>query len=458
MKYLTIFLFGTLLTFNSLAQYTLSGNLSLHKGQKILLNGFNGLSFFSIDSTQINEQGDFSLKYSISDLGMGYIIAKDKKPYFVVLAKEQIILRGESLSASESINILKGNENKLFVRYAKEYPKREQALSAWDYLQKIYLNNTDYLSQKTTHKLIAAEIQRIKKIDIAFLSRLPDTSYVKWYLPLRKLISSVSTIAKNNRAEIPGTISAFRKIDYADSRLYKSGLLKDFIESQYWLLENSGLPLDSIYMSMNLSTDILLKSTATNKKIFNELTKYLFNYFEKNSLFQPSEYLSIKALTQNSDIVNNDLAKQMESYRAMKIGNTAPDILFSGDVYMHDSAIKSPFRLSQIVSNYKLIIFGASWCPSCREEMDKVIPLYNKWKAKGVETIFISLDTDKKAFRDFANQLPFISSCDYNKWDTQAAKDYYVFGSPTIFLLDSTNNILLRPKSIAQLSSFINSL
>ena len=80
MKYLTIFLFGTLLTFNSLAQYTLSGNLSLHKGQKILLNGFNGLIFFNIDSTQINEQGDFSLKYSISDLGMGYIIAKDKKP------------------------------------------------------------------------------------------------------------------------------------------------------------------------------------------------------------------------------------------------------------------------------------------------------------------------------------------------------------------------------------------
>jgi len=458
MKYLTIFLFGTLLTFNSLAQYTLSGNLSLHKGQKILLNGFNGLIFFNIDSTQINEQGDFSLKYSISDLGMGYIIAKDKKPYFVVLAKEQIIIRGESLNASESINIIKGNENKLFVTYAKEYSKFEQALSAWDYLQKIYLNNTDYLSQKITHKLIAAEIQRIKKKDIAFLSSLPDTSYVKWYLPLRKLISSVSSIAKNKSAEIPGTISAFRKIDYADSRLYKSGLLKDFIESQYWLLENSGLPLDSIYMSMNLSTDILLKSAATNKKIFNELTKYLFNYFEKNSLFQPSEYIAIKVLTQNSDIVNNDLAKQMESYRTMKIGNTAPDILFSGDVYMHDSAIKSPFRLSQIVSNYKLIIFGASWCPNCREEMDKVIPLYNKWKAKGVEAVFISLDTDKKAFRDFANQLPFISSCDYNKWDTQAAKDYYVFGSPTIFLLDSTNNIILRPKSIAQLSAFINSL
>ena len=126
-------------------------------------------------------------------------------------------------------------------------------------------------------------------------------------------------------------------------------MLKDFIESQYWLLENSGLPLDSIYMSMNLSTDILLKSAATNKKIFNELTKYLFNYFEKNSLFQPSEYIAIKVLTQNSDIVNNDLAKQMESYRTMKIGNTAPYILFSGDVYMHDSAIKSPFRLSQIV-------------------------------------------------------------------------------------------------------------
>jgi thiol-disulfide isomerase/thioredoxin len=142
----------------------------------------------------------------------------------------------------------------------------------------------------------------------------------------------------------------------------------------------------------------------------------------------------------------------------MKIGNIAPDILFAGDVYKNGSAIKSPSRLSEVAANYKVVVFGASWCPSCAEEMAQLLPLYGKWKAKGIEVVFISLDTDKKAFQDFTSILPFISTCDYKKWDTQAAKDYFVFASPTIFLLDNTGKIKFRPKSIAHLEAFINTL
>lgn len=458
MKHIYLFLVGTLVAFNSFAQNTLSGNLSLLKGQTIRLVGFNGLGIYNIDSTQINEQGTFSLQFSDADLGMGYVAAADNKPYFVVLAKEQIELKGETLTATETVITIKGNENKLFVNYAKEHAKREQALSAWDYLQKIYQGDAVFSSQKTTQQSIATEMQRIKKQDLDFLSGLPATAYLKWYLPLRKLISSVSSIAQYKTAEIPATISAFRKIDYADPRLYKSGLLRDAIESQYWLLENRGLPLDTIFKDMNVSTDFLLTSIATNEKLYNEITKYLFDYFEKHSLFQPSEHLSLRALTQNSCTLSDNLANQLESYRAMKAGNTAPDILLAGDVYKNGSPVISPSRLSEVASNYKLVVFGASWCPSCAEEMAQLLPLYGKWKAKGIEVVFISLDTEKKAFQEFTSVFPFISTCDYKKWDTQAAKDYFVFASPTIFLLDNTGKIKFRPKSTAHLEAFINTL
>jgi len=89
-------------------------------------------------------------------------------------------------------------------------------------------------------------------------------------LPIRKLISSVSTVAQYRTQEIPATIAAFRKIDYADPRLYKSGLLNDAFESQYWLLENRGLPLDTIYKDMNVSTDVILKSIVKNEQIYND--------------------------------------------------------------------------------------------------------------------------------------------------------------------------------------------
>ena len=455
-RFLFILLFISIFSIQGYAQNTISGNLSQLKNQTIRLVGFSGLGIYTIDSTQVNEQGTFTLKYADKDTGMGYITAADDKPYFVVLAKEQIQLKGEVLSVAESIVIVTGDENKAFVNYARDNAKREQALSAWDYLEKIYLADTLFINQKTTQSAIQSEKQRIKKQNTAFLTNLPASWYVKWYLPVRKLISTVSVVAQYRTGEIPATIAAFRNIDYADLRLYKSGLFKDALESHYWLLENRGLPLDTIYKDMNVSTDFLLKSVAKNEMLFNEITKHLFDYFEKHSLYQSAEYLAVKALTQKTVTLSTKLSNQLESYRMMKKGNTAPDILFTGDVFKDGLAVKNPTRLSAINANYKVVIFGASWCPACAEEMAQLLPLYSKWAAKGIEVVFVSMDTDKKAFQEFTSVMPFISSCDYKKWDTQAAKDYFVSSSPTIYLLDKNNKIILRPKWVKAIDTWVD--
>jgi len=75
----------------------------------------------------------------------------------------------------------------------------------------------------------------------------------------------------------------------------------------------------------------------------------------------------------------------------MKIGNTAPDIVFSGDEVKGGSVIKKPSRLSDIQSAYKVVVFGASWCPKCKEELSKLMPLYEKWKSKVFQVYSLSL-------------------------------------------------------------------
>jgi thiol-disulfide isomerase/thioredoxin len=418
--------------------------------------GIEGLGIYTIDSTKISEQGVFKLNYADNNKGMGYLAAEDNRAYFVVLTNEDIKIKGEVLSLPESIVTLSGKENQLFVQYATEHPKREQTLSAWIYLQKIYQVDSLFAIQNKAQQAIETEIQRIKQEDLNFLNNLNTNSYISWYLPVRKLVSSVSTIAQYRTEEIPATINAFRIMDYNDNRLYKSGLYKDIIDSHFWLIENSGRSLDSVYIKMNISIDFMLANLSENENKFNEITKYLFHLLEERSLYQSSEYLAIKTLTQNSCTVNDDLAKQLELYRAMKKGNTAPDIIFSGDVLKYGSIIKTPKRLSDIQSDYKIVIFGASWCQKCTEELSQLPPLYQKWKSKGVEVVFISLDIDKTVFKNFTSEFPFISMCDYKKWDTQAAKDYFVFATPTIFLLDNNQQIILRPKSIKQVDAWVD--
>jgi len=449
-------IFFCILSLGANAQHIITGDFPPLAGQTVRLAGFESFGVYTIDSTKVTEKGIFELHYNSKDRGMAYLAAADNKAYFVVLANEDIKLKGETLSAPESIVTLAGKENMLFVQYAIDHPKHEQALSAWVYLQKIYQADTLFIQQKYPQQAIETEMLRIKQEDSDFLKSLDPESYVSWYLPTRKLISSVSTVAQYRTEEIPATLAAFHKLDYTDERLYKSGLLKDAIESHFWLLENMGQPLDGVYNEMVISIDFLIANLSGDEKKFNEITKYLFNLLEQHSLLQASEYLAIKVLTQNSCTVNDDLAKQLESYRAMKKGNTAPDIVFSGDVLKSGSVIKIPNRLSDIEAEYKVVIFGASWCPKCVEELSQIPDLYGKWKSSGVEVVFVSLDSDAAIYQRFVKIFPFISTCDFQKWNTKGAKDYYVFATPTMFLLDKSRTIILRPNSVKQIDAWVD--
>ena len=457
MKNKTILWILTLVLSTQCFAQTITGTLSHFANQKIRLEGFNGLKSYVISQTKMDEKGNFKLNYSLSDYGVGYLTSSDDKPLFVILSGEDIVLKGEALSYPESIKIIEGKENQHFEQYAVEHPRREQALSAWIYLEKIYQKDSLFSVHKTPNTAIFNEKKRIKEEDSTFLANLPKDSYVKWFLPTRKLVSSVATIAQYRPEEIPSTILAFRNLDYADSRLYKSGLFKDAIESHFWLLENSGRSLDSVFIEMQLSIDAMMEHLVKDEEKLNEVTNYLFDLLERHSLFKASEYLALKVLNEEGCTLNNDLAFQLETYRAMKKGKTAPNIIFKEGNFTPELEKKGlPKKLSKIESKYTVVVFGASWCPKCTEELPEIAKHYTKWKDNGVEVIFISLDESKSAFQNFAKDFPFISFCDYQKWESPIVKDYYVFATPTMYLLDDKREILLRPKSVKQMDAWVD--
>ncbi|MDA9874423.1 TlpA family protein disulfide reductase [Flavobacteriaceae bacterium] len=452
MKQLLVFIF--ILFYNGLIAQSIKGQFLKIPNQTIKLEGFNGLKTYPISLTTTDVNGKFELSYSKTDYGVGYLMAVDNKPLFVILSGEEIELAGESLSNFETIKIKKGQENQYFEQFANEHPKREQALSAWLYLEKIYATDTLFAVQKHPVNAIKKEKLRIKNEDAAFLDALPNESYVKWFLPTRKLVSSVSTVVQYRPEGFPEMIKAFRNLDYADTRLYKSGLFKDAIESHFWLLENSGNPLDNVFEEMKISIDAIFTKLSTNEKIFNQLTDYLFDLLERHSLFQASEYLALKVLNEGSCTITDDLANQLETYRAMKKGNIAADMVFDKTNFVNPKITLT--KLSDIKSNYTVVVFGASWCPKCNEELPEITKRYDKWKSKGIEVIFVAIEEGRNSFIDFAESLPFPSYSDVKKWESKIVKDYYIFSTPTMFLLDSKREIILRPNSVNQMDAWVN--
>jgi thiol-disulfide isomerase/thioredoxin len=233
--------------------------------------------------------------------------------------------------------------------------------------------------------------------------------------------------------------------------------MKEAIEAHVWLIENSAGPLDSVYAELNTSTDILVDKLKDNGELLNTVTRHLFKFLEQRSLFTASEYLALKMLNDDSCILETDLNNMMESYRTMKNGNSASDIVFTGDIYAPGYTNETgPQKLSEVKSNYKVVIFGSSWCPQCPKDLQEITNNFVGWKQHGVEIVFISLDEDKKTFESFVRPFPFISICDYQKWESKAVMDYYVFATPTIYLLNDKHEIILKPHSIKQLNAWID--
>ncbi len=440
------------------AQYTIQGKFLPLAQRQVKLVGFEGFDIYTIDAVKVQEDGLFTLNYKDKDLGMGYLAAEDNKAFFVILDKEGLQLEGEALSFPETVTIASGMQNQLFGQYASEHPRREQALSAWIYLERMYTLDSLFSIHRLTRDAIEKEKQRIRAEDRAFLDSLDPESYVSWFLPTRKLVSSVSTIAQYRTGEIPETIEAFRKLDYTDPRLYKSGLFKEAIESHFWLLENSGRSLDSVYIEMHLSIDRMMEYLVKDEDKLNKVTDYLFNLLERHSLFGASEYLALKVLNEIGCTLDDNLAKQLEGYRSIKKGNIAPDFAFPGERFMpgYTEPGTIPQRLSDLKSDYIVLAFGASWCPKCVDELGRIAEVYDKWKKYGVEVVLVSLDVDQKSFNDFAGKFPFISLCDFGKWGSPVVEAYFVSGTPTLYLLDKNREILLRPNSFNQMDAWVD--
>ena len=423
----------------------IKGNLKLYAGQELELTGYNNFKTEILSITSIDSLGNFMIIYPNSYKGIGVLKAKDKSSLAFILTETGLKITGTSLKDRDSLLYINSKENNIFVQYFKDNRQRQRASSAWYFLNNKYQEDEVFANQKTILKNINTELDRIEKENTNYLDAIDKETYVSWFLPLKKLVSDMPIIVRYNKDKIPETIKQFRSIDFNNPKFKTSGLLKDLIDGHYMLLENMGQPMDSIYTQMNESSNYLLNNLGENEILLNETSNYLFNYLEKRSLHKSSEYLAVQLLSQNGCVLEEKLENKLESYRKLKLGNKAPDIIF------YDGT-----KLSSINST-KLLVFGASWCPKCKEDLLKLNDYYDAWKQKGVDIIYISMDTNKTDFENTCKNVPWKTDCKFTGWNRPAVKNYRVFATPTYFLLDKNLKIVLRPKSVQQTNSWINS-
>lgn len=88
-----------------------------------------------------------------------------------------------------------------------------------------------------------------------------------------------------------------------------------------------------------------------------------------------------------------------------------------------------------------LLVFGTTWCPSCREEIPHLKDIYASYAKKGLIMVNIDIQESRDKVSRYAdnNELPYRVLLDENG---DVAKTYGIRGVPSMILLDEAGKII----------------
>ena len=98
------------------------------------------------------------------------------------------------------------------------------------------------------------------------------------------------------------------------------------------------------------------------------------------------------------------------------------------------------------MNKYTFIDFWASWCGPCRMQAKALVPLYNKYRAKGLGVIGVSLDTDVAAWKKAIEKdgYSWTNLADLKGFDSPVIKKYHIQAIPKNFVVDNKGVIIAR--------------
>ena len=421
--------------------YTINGHFPNFPKSSFELTGYEGFKEKVLLTTNSDSAGRFTLTYPADYVGFAQLAMNGAYSNLLFLNKENYSLFWEDLTKREGLQVSGSHEYDAFIHGMKTFQKAEAKLAGWHYLLPLY--EKDSLKKYQ----ITSELEIANNLFPNYVKSLPENVWVRQYLLTKGLIEQMPMSVKTYTWRAPQHVTEFMAIDF--TALMHSGLLKQTIEGYTYLVER--FPLEEVTPLLNQAIDKVIVALKDEPSIQQEVAQHWFTFLESHSLFDAAEYLALKMLNDKSCILDKKSTNLFEQYRKMANGKIAPNI----DLDVEGSTVKD---LKSIAAQYKLVVFGASWCPTCKEDYSKLKEKYASLKAnKDVEIVYIAIDTDKDAFEAYYGDAPFITFCDGKGWKSQAVKDYHIFATPSYFLLDKELNILEKIKTIEHLESWLAS-
>lgn len=446
MKIKSTLLLLVIISLNSI-NYSQSIELSINNtnSKSASLFSLSGEKQTFVDSVSALTAGQFS--FSNENLHTGfYRLSFDKHKSITFLNDgDDIEITADAENIAESLQSENSESNKLyyhFVQLNKNYKTKSELLQL---ILSRYPKNDDYYDL-TKQKLNELHYDYLKFVNVT--SQKEPESFIARYIKSSQL-PVISTDIKPEEQLEHLKKHSLDNVDFNDDELINSDCFTNKSIEYLTYFRNPQLPLGLLEQEFQKAADTLLTKASANIFVYQHVADYLVDGFKNFGFDNVVDYI-IENYVVKDDLcldeqTENSLQNRINQSKLLSIGSKAPNIILPDEK-------GNEVNLANIKSNNTLLIFYASWCPHCKDLLPKIHKLY---KAKNnFEVVAVSLDEKKDDWLNFisVNKLDWINLSDLKGWGSKAAEDYYIYATPTMFMLDSGLKIIAKPINLADLN------
>ena len=152
----------------------------------------------------------------------------------------------------------------------------------------------------------------------------------------------------------------------------------------------------------------------------------------------------------NESDLSTELLTKIENYKALDIGNAAPNLPLNTNVSLYD-VLKT--------NEMSVLFFWTSQCHFCHQQLEDLKDLYQKHDG-AIEFIAYSLDTREDEWQQAidSKSLNWRNYSDLKGWKSEFATKFRVNKTPSYFILDHEGTIIAKPNSAVETSTIIQDL
>lgn len=394
------------------------------KDQDAILYTLNG-SKDIIFSKEQSKGNTWTFKYPKNYMGMMKVYFPGSNNTFNFISENKNVSVKLETQANKIKNIVYLDEaNNLMNGIQEGSQKKELILPALSQIKEYYKDNTEFgKALKTEIERLSGSAQGINQAQHPFVYYY-NTNYGKFL--------SNDASKKVDQEEI------INFIDKSNDMLETSSLLRPVLVSY---LNTGGNT--NVNASVDKLLDRLKVETPRGQTVLSELID-IFDVYDMQDF--KNKYLS---LAKNLKCTITDrLATTLKSNANVEMGAVFPN-------YKFQSAVNTTAKtLHDIKADKKVIVFWSSTCSHCETELPQLLAKYNDLKAKNIQVVGLSLDSDKDSYSKKISAFPWVNDSELNGWNSTYADTYNVHATPTYFILDANNKIISKPEHVGDVLEY----